>query len=163
MFGDREKMALTPETARELIRRGESQTVEFKTRVPDPARLARLIAAFANADGGTLFVGLGDRGEVLGGDLEATSRGFHAALSRLRNAPKVDLEAVVLDGKHVATITVANGDRLVLTEDGAFTRVQGRVEVMPVPAISQVLKAKEAGDRRSGPARLDRDDRPDAC
>jgi hypothetical protein len=142
----RGEMPLTPEAAREVLRKGESQTVEFKTRPPDAPTLARLIAAFANSEGGTIFVGAGDHGEVLGADLDEVGRVFHAALASIRNPPRVDLEAVTLDGKHVATITVTKSDRLVLAEDGAFTRVRDHVEVMSVPAISQALKPQTPDD-----------------
>ena len=144
-------MALTPEAAREALQKGEGQTVEFKTRLRDASTLARLIAAFANSEGGTIFVGVGEHGQVLGADLEEVSRTFHAALAALRNPPKVDLDAVAIDGKRVATITVAKSDRLTLAADGAFTRVQDHTEVMPAPAISQVLRS-EAPDERAAVA-----------
>ncbi len=60
-----------------LIRGGESRTVEFKstgrcnlhTKEKDPAMewaVARTICAFMNTSGGTLLVGVGDAGKVLG-------------------------------------------------------------------------------------------------
>ncbi|MEP6936039.1 MAG: ATP-binding protein, partial [Nitrospirota bacterium] len=50
----------------ELLERGESETVEFKTRLPDPRTVARVLVAFANTRGGTLIVGVNDAGEPVG-------------------------------------------------------------------------------------------------
>ncbi len=45
---------------------GEGQHIEFKLRVPDGARLAKEITAFANSSGGQLLLGVDDDGEVVG-------------------------------------------------------------------------------------------------
>lgn len=44
----------------------ESQTVEFKESWRD--EYLKTICAFANTDGGTLYVGVNDKGEVVGVD-----------------------------------------------------------------------------------------------
>lgn len=67
----------TLEHVRELIEKGESETLEFKstlrtnlyTKEQDrkiEQAVAKTIVAFLNTDGGTLLVGVDDRGEVLG-------------------------------------------------------------------------------------------------
>ena len=133
-------MTLTPDAVRALLQSGESETVEFKAALRDPSTLARLIAAFANSKGGTILVGVGDHGEILGADLEEISRVFHAALSRLHRPPKVDLDGATLDGKQIGVITIGKGNTLVLVEGGAFARVASHVEVMSAPAIARVLR-----------------------
>jgi Schlafen, AlbA_2 len=60
-----------PSEAMELIRRGESDTVEFKPyiRLDDVKKAAELVKAvisFANTRGGTIFVGVSDDAEILG-------------------------------------------------------------------------------------------------
>ncbi len=56
-----------------IIAEGEGQTVEFKEGL---SRMDREMVAFANASGGSIFVGVADSGEVLGVELtnELTSR-----------------------------------------------------------------------------------------
>lgn len=49
-----------------LAASGEGPSIEFKHRVPRPARLAKEVVAFANTDGGRLFVGVNDDGTVVG-------------------------------------------------------------------------------------------------
>ncbi|MBE7411822.1 MAG: putative DNA binding domain-containing protein [Leptospiraceae bacterium] len=47
-----------------MIEKGESQSVEFKQSWRD--EYLKTIAAFANTDGGTLFIGIDDKGKVVG-------------------------------------------------------------------------------------------------
>ena len=56
-----------------IVAEGEGQTVEFKERV---SRMDREMVAFANASGGSVFVGISDDGDVLGVEItnELTSR-----------------------------------------------------------------------------------------
>ncbi len=49
-----------------LVRRGESEQLEFKTKVNHPEKIIREIIAFANTKGGHLLVGVADNGELLG-------------------------------------------------------------------------------------------------
>ena len=49
-----------------LIRGGESQLVEFKKKANHPAKIIREVVAFANANGGHLFIGVNDDGTLAG-------------------------------------------------------------------------------------------------
>lgn len=49
-----------------LIATGEGSFLEFKHKVASPEKIAREIAAFANTKGGTILIGVGDRGELVG-------------------------------------------------------------------------------------------------
>lgn len=56
-------------TAADLARlaaNGEGPALEFKQRVPRPARLAKEVVAFANTDGGRVLVGVHDDGTIPG-------------------------------------------------------------------------------------------------
>ncbi len=50
------------------IKAGEGPQQDFKQRVPGEARIARTLVAFANREGGSLLVGVDDRGEITGVD-----------------------------------------------------------------------------------------------
>ena len=58
-------MPLPPEsTISNLVPQGESETLEFKTSFNDES--LETIVAFANAQGGTLLIGVSDEGEISG-------------------------------------------------------------------------------------------------
>jgi ATP-dependent DNA helicase RecG len=42
----------------ELLARGESHFLDFKAKEVSPAKLTKSLSAFANADGGELFIGV---------------------------------------------------------------------------------------------------------
>lgn len=54
------------EELKKIISKGESQTVEFKERLPPDNILARLIVAFANTTGGIILIGIGKAGKITG-------------------------------------------------------------------------------------------------
>jgi predicted HTH transcriptional regulator len=49
-----------------LIAEGESETLEFKEKVPPENIISASLAAFANTRGGTLIIGVRDDGEIIG-------------------------------------------------------------------------------------------------
>ena len=57
---------LTMQDLKNLIATGESSFLEFKYKVASPQKIAREIAAFANAHGGTILIGISDNGEITG-------------------------------------------------------------------------------------------------
>jgi predicted HTH transcriptional regulator len=50
----------------ELISQGEGQQLDFKFNISDSRKIARSISAFANAQGGTLLIGVKDNGAIAG-------------------------------------------------------------------------------------------------
>lgn len=52
--------------AKRLIRQGESQQVEFKRKIKYPEKVIKELVAFANSDGGWLFIGVSDNGDIAG-------------------------------------------------------------------------------------------------
>lgn len=54
------------EGIKKLISEGESNTVEFKQRLPPDTILARTLVAFANTNGGIILIGISGKGEIIG-------------------------------------------------------------------------------------------------
>ena len=52
-----------------LLKEGESETVEFKPSLSQTDKVIESISAFSNANGGTIVIGVSDKGEVLGTDI----------------------------------------------------------------------------------------------
>ena len=57
---------MTPEDLKRIVSGGESETLEFKIKVNHPEKIIREIAAFANAKGGTLLIGVDDDKNIIG-------------------------------------------------------------------------------------------------
>ncbi len=53
-------------TAKSLISKGETTTVEFKMKANHPEKIVREIVAFANTEGGHLFIGVNDNRTIAG-------------------------------------------------------------------------------------------------
>ena len=131
---------------------GESDFREFKSALEGPGRrrprkvasvatdIGETLVAFANADGGTLIVGVEDDGTVSGIDYADD------AVAILRNAPTTHVHPdtplegvrshlVTIDGKAVFVFQVAKGTRHVhLTSSG---RCLQRKDVRTVPVSSE--------------------------
>lgn len=52
--------SITPDQAMQILSRDEGQFCDFKAKEIAPAKLSKTISAFANADGGEIFVGISD-------------------------------------------------------------------------------------------------------
>ena len=57
---------MTLREVRYLVAGGESHTVEFKKKATHPEKIIREMVAFANSDGGHVFVGVDDDGTIAG-------------------------------------------------------------------------------------------------
>jgi len=50
----------------DMIRQGESKTLEFKAEFPQKNQIAKTVCAFANRAGGYIIIGINDNGDVIG-------------------------------------------------------------------------------------------------
>ena len=129
--------AISAEEILQLLREGEGPHVEFKSRFTADRLIARHVAAFANSGGGTLIIGVSDKGEVLGLEQDEEKQ----TLNRLKRLAEsllpifvYSLGSVQIEGKSVAylrvdqapesegPIRVATGDTLVM-RDGVTVEV----------------------------------------
>lgn len=83
----------------------ESQTVEFKESWRD--EYLKTICAFANTDGGKLYVGVNDKGEAVGVDnpkklIEDIPNKIISVLNAFAN-----IKMAVIEGKEIVEITVS--------------------------------------------------------
>lgn len=129
------KPLFTPESLRDLIDLGEGQFLELKgtwsyDRDPPEAlgknavrtTVAEYVAAFANADGGTLVIGVEDDGTATGHGRSADEIEQLVAVPgrRLRSPLSCDYQLLDLDGKPVLVIEVARSPRAVMVDGNGF-------------------------------------------
>lgn len=53
---------------KELIKRPESEILDFKQGITNPAKIAKTLVAFANTSGGMLAIGISDQRRIIGID-----------------------------------------------------------------------------------------------
>lgn len=98
----------TPEGIVDLVKSGESQTVEFKSRFPNSQVVARVLSSFANTRGGILLIGVDDKGEIVGiselGAVNAHER-LHEIASSLLPWP-IEIGVIEISGKYVVYASV---------------------------------------------------------
>jgi ATP-dependent DNA helicase RecG len=124
---------------KELLRQGETLTVEFKSdlkRLSDRDLVAAVVA-LANTEGGTLLLGVEDDGMVTGVHPEHQDITGLAALVANRTNPAVAVKGDVLEtgGKHILRIQVPKVRSIVSTSEGLLLHrrllASGRPEAIP--------------------------------
>jgi len=136
-----------------LLDREEGQFLEFKSlwdQEPSASRplerrkardfVAECVAAFANADGGTLLLGVEDDGTLSGhGYPEEAVAGLLAVPERrLRPPVRCRTQRTVLDGVEVIVIEAPNAPEAIMVEGNGFPyRVGDRVVREPQEVINQ--------------------------
>ncbi len=140
----------------------EGPEVEWKERLPEPARLARTLCAFANGRGGTLFVGVRDSGEIVGVE---DAKLVRAALERIaaelldppvalatrrrRAGGRVLLEARVARARRTPVrVLLPSGRRVAYVRDGSSSRPAGRLELQSLRAGPLRSHGLDEGDWR---------------
>jgi len=136
---------MTSEEIKNLIGQPESETLEYKTSVPLPQVIARVIAAFANTSGGVLILGVGDDLKVVGLEEDSpVGSVVEAAISRIAPQPKIRHYQIDLnqdsETKRLYVIEVEKCSSLVVTENasvyirkGGATTKQNIPQVVPIP------------------------------
>ncbi len=91
----------------QVLRSGENSFVEFKEERVHPESLAKEMAAFANTEGGAIFIGVNDDGSIGGmarPDLEEWV--FNIARNNVKPALLPLFEMIVLQDKKIARVLV---------------------------------------------------------
>ena len=149
------------------LRRGENLHTEFKAWPIPPDDLAAAIVAFANTDGGQVFLGVDDRGGAVGvGDLDRTTQFVdNVAFNNCSPPITVLQETVETGGVVVVAVNVPKGDdRPYRTNRGVYyirtssgRRHASREELLRLFQSSESLFYDETPVRRSAPSDLDED------
>ena len=124
----------------ELMSRGESHNVELLHSDVSPLVLAKVISAFANADGGTILLGVSDSSTIDGVDPNSARAKIEKALGMLSSSDVVSYEIqktrVVLN---VAVIKIEKSDHVVFCDSGAYMRSGGKIRVMHQQEIASLV------------------------
>ncbi len=90
----------------DILKRGENQVQDFKFRIDDQKKIARTLAAFANTDGGKLFIGVKDNGKVVGVNPEEEFHMIEGA-AKLFCKPEVKFESKIWQENHRLVLEIS--------------------------------------------------------
>ena len=139
------------ENIKDRIALGEDSKNQFKEKIHNQEQLAKEITAFANALGGTIYIGIKDDGSVKGIEQKdlRTLEGHIAAASAEGVVPPINIqtENIVIDGKLVILLHVPEGVRKpyhtrqgeYLTKSGAVKRVLSPEELQRMSYNPSIL------------------------
>lgn len=135
-----------------VLKRGPGQTVAFMPK-PQANLLAETMVAFANADGGTVFIGLGEDGQVtdymLGEEVESN---LVKALVMCRPPVVTHWDQHELPGGTVVALKVTRSPELHALADGrVLIRAGPENRPMSGDAIRQLAATKSSGDFEGEP------------
>jgi predicted HTH transcriptional regulator len=136
----------------EIIALGEGYKTEFKVTLPTPQSLARSLCAFANAKGGTLFVGIDDTGVPAGisnsmNELLTIEKAVPLVLPR----PEIQVSILSFNEHDILYIEIKEGpNKPYYVRDGKDTRAYIRAADVNLPATKKILRNFISGNE--GPA-----------
>jgi len=117
----------------ELLKRQESINLEFKAVLPPSRLLAKLIASFANTEGGYLLLGVLGANDIKGlsGDFYATDT-VHKAIDLLNPKPIVNYEYLEINSKRIFVIKVDKSDIDILFSEDKYIRENDKTILITV-------------------------------
>jgi len=112
---------VTVEELKNLIKNGENESVEFKTRLLDPRIIAKILSAFANTKGGTIIIGIDDCANIIGvEDIPRASRILKQATSQIDPPLEISIETVQFENKTVIVAHVPKSEKSLHSFQGVF-------------------------------------------
>ena len=110
---------MTPQQIESLIQQGEGYNVEFKQSASK--EIAEEICAFANAAGGTLLIGVDDKGNIVGASLDNQNKSrLQDTLKKIEPHFPVTISAIKIQNKTVIAIECQSGNEKPYTVSGAI-------------------------------------------
>lgn len=133
---------------KELIERGETQSLEFKESLKLKDEIGETVSAFSNSDGGTVIVGVSDSGRVLGVDIGKNTLEEFANYIKRNTDPQIfpSVKILEIEGKNVVMVEVEESlEKPAFFKNHAYKRV-GKTNQMISSSEMRKL-AKESGGR----------------
>ncbi len=98
------------EKLKEIIRNGESSTLEFKETLTDKLPIEKEIVAFLNLRGGKILIGVSDNKVIVGVDEKELKNIEEKIMNKCRSVVKPEIipiyETIFVDGKYVIVLEV---------------------------------------------------------
>lgn len=130
----------------EKIYLGEDATIEFKRALPHRNSLADEIAAFANARGGVILIGVDDNGEIIGVDRHALDTAEKTVIEICADSIEpivlIFTEKLRIDDKNLLKIEVPRSLFVHKTANGYFMRQGSSKREMPTEQLARLFQTR---------------------
>ncbi len=138
---------MNTETLKKIIAEGEGVEVELKQSFHSVQEIARIIAAFANTQGGLLILGVTDNGKIEGikENHDIVQQKTAQANAIIHPAPLTNIEVHTLEQKKVILIVVHRADSSVFhsVEGVIFVRLGSTVQKLEGQSIIEFLRHRQ--------------------
>lgn len=118
----------------EIIKKGESLTVEFKSWIKASSMRERIslavdeLVAFANTKGGTVFFGVEDSGEITGCTKYDCQSLMEAIYDKTRPPLFVEIQEIEYEKEMILAISVESDGIMHATTDGKCLKRLGKIQ-----------------------------------
>ena len=129
----------------DLIKKGESEKVEFKKSTAQMERTLKTICAFLNHKGGTVYFGISDRGESIGQDVSDSTLKTISQKIRHKIKPDVSPQINVLEieNKKLIEVKIDKGmNKPYYLEGVAYKRVGSESPVIAPDELEKIILDK---------------------
>lgn len=130
----------------EKIILGEDTTIEFKREMPHRDSLADEIAAFANAQGGTILIGIDDNKEIVGLELQELDKAEKMVVEICTDSikPAVDFftEKLRIDDKNILKTEVPRSLFVHRSPNGYFARRGSSKRELPPDQLERLWQSR---------------------
>jgi predicted HTH transcriptional regulator len=143
---------MTSEEIQRLILQGEGPTLEFKVSIPRPEITARIIASFANVEGGRILFGVKEPTQIVGIREEEIRNGVELVRTHLSGDIKFNLNFIDIEDHMIGILEVGKSNGLAAADGGYYQRVNDRSYAMSAediknriaPTLSKDIDPNEA-------------------
>ena len=130
----------------EKIYLGEDATIEFKSELPHRNSLADEIAAFANAKGGVILIGVDDNREIVGVNLQELTRAEKTVVEICADSIEpivlIYTEKLRIDDKNLLKIEVPRSLFVHESPNGYFIRHGSSKRKMPPEQLARLFQTR---------------------
>ncbi|RLF30662.1 MAG: hypothetical protein DRM98_06480 [Thermoplasmata archaeon] len=132
----------------DLIKKGESETLEFKETLKLDNEIGKTISAFSNTKGGIILIGVSDSGKIIGVTIGKNTIEELANYIKRNTDPKIypSIKVKEVENKKIIFIEIQeNKEKPVFFKNHAYKRVG---KTSPEMSSSEIRKlAKESGEK----------------
>ncbi len=130
----------------EKIILGEDSTMEFKREMPHRDSMADEIAAFANAEGGMILIGIDDNKEIIGIELQKLDHieknVVEICNDSIKPTVRIDTQKLTIDEKNILKIEILKGLFVHKTPNGYFIRQGSSKREMTTEQLGRLMQSR---------------------